>query len=102
MRESNDLIDAMMSIMRNKRGSTRVVELAAELIAADARFNGKIAVSKKENHTGTWILEAIEFAGQVVDDCQQLDRRFADSLSRDELCDALLEIRNRIDSFVVK
>jgi hypothetical protein len=101
VQDSSDLIDTMLSIMRNKRGSTRVVELAAEVIAADARFNEKVGNAKARSEPGDGILRSIDFAGQVMDECRQLDRGFAAGLNIDEVCDSLSRIRAKIDGFVV-
>jgi hypothetical protein len=98
---TGDMIDTMLSIMRNKRSSTRVVERAAEVIAADARFNEKIGSAKARSLPGDWMLRGIDFAGQVMDECMQLERGFADNLDINEVCDSLSKIRAKIDEFAV-
>jgi hypothetical protein len=95
------MVDTMLSIMRNKRSSTRVVELAAEVIAADARFNGKVGNSKSESQPQDWVFQAIDFADQIVDECRQLDGDFTGGLNIDEVCDVLSRIRKKIDGFVI-
>jgi superfamily I DNA/RNA helicase len=74
VQEPSDLIDTMLSIMRNKRSSTRVVELAAEVIAADARFNEKVGNAKARSEPGDWIFRSIDFASQVTDELWRANR----------------------------
>jgi hypothetical protein len=87
--------------MRNKRGSTRLVELAAEVIAADARFNEKVGNAKTRSPPGDWIFRSIDIASQVMDECRQLDCGFAGGLNINEVCDSLSRIRIKMDEFVV-
>jgi hypothetical protein len=98
---SGDMIDVMLSVMRNKRSSTRVVELAAEVIAADARFNGKVGASKSKVELANWIFLAVELSEQVMDECKGLERQFNDELTIDKLCEGLERIRSKLDRFVV-
>jgi len=100
VRNAGDMATVMLSIMRNKRASTRVVELAAEVIAADARFNGKVGDEKEKPQSGERIFHAVDFAEQTMNECQQLNVRFCNGLSISELCDELERIRIKIDSFV--
>ena len=91
----------MLSVMRNKRSSTRVVELAAEVVAADARFNGRVGNSKSRTELASWISEAVELSEQVMDECMRLEREFNDNFSIGELCEGLEGIRSKLDRFVV-
>lgn len=101
MKESADMIDVMLSVMRNKRSSTRVVELAAEVIAADARFNEKVGNSKSSVELTSWISQAVELSEQVMDECKRLEREFSNNLNIGELCEALERIRSKLDRFMV-
>lgn len=102
MQVAGDMVDIMFSIMRNKRASTRVVELAAQVIAADARFNGKVGNAKAKSQSGEWIFRAIDFAGQMLKECEELNDKFAaGALDTGTVCDALEEARIKIEGFVV-
>ena len=99
MQVSGDMVDIMLSIMRNKRASTRVVELAAEVIAADARFNEKVGNAKASSQAGNRIFPAIDFADQILKECKELNHKFADGLDIGELCDALAKIKTKVEGF---
>jgi hypothetical protein len=91
----------MMSIMKNRHSSSQVVELAADVIAAHARFNGRIGTAKRAGDSGSWILQAMDFAERIYQESGQLEHKFSNGLDRAEVCDALLVIRKELDQFVI-
>jgi len=97
LEDDRDIIDVMVSIMRAKRASTRTVELAAGVIAADARLNSRIGDAKAQSKLGDRILYLIDFGESVLTECKSIAHQFEDGLSQEGLCERLLHIAKKID-----
>lgn len=99
MHEEGDMIDLMVSIMRNRRAPTRVVELAAEVIAADARFNEKVGDAKTKKEFGDKIFQILDFGEEVMNGCRDIRDKFGDGLDAKSVCAMLVDMRNKIDTY---
>lgn len=97
MKQPDDLIETMVSIMRARNAGTRTVERAADVIAADARLNTRIGAMKGSAEIESHLLLLIEFTDKVLQDCRSIANQFRNGLSEKELCEKLVEIAARID-----
>jgi hypothetical protein len=94
-----DMIDIMTSLMRNRRASTRLVELAAEVIAADARLNSMIAERKIRKELGAGIFEVLDFGEKILDECKDLKIKFDERMDVEKVYDILSSIKDQICNF---
>jgi hypothetical protein len=97
MSDEKDLIDVMVSIMRTRGAGTRAVEKAAEVIAADARFNTRVGAAKSHSWPKANMLPLIEFTDEIFADCKSIAAQFKGGLGEEELCRRLAEVKERLD-----
>ncbi len=75
IQDDRDLIAVMVSIMRAKRASARVAELAANIVAADARLNTRIGDAKAQGVLGNRIFDLLDFGDALLSECKTLERQ---------------------------
>ena len=100
--DERDLIDLMFAIMRSKHANTRVVELAANIIAADARLNERVGNAKWQSEFDEprlrRLFDIVVLVDVILTECKLLARQFEEGcLSRELLCDRLTDIRKKVD-----
>ena len=72
VQEKHDVIGIMISLMRSKRASNRVVEVAANVIAADARLSTRILEAKAESKLGDRIFDVLNFGESMLSVCNTI------------------------------
>jgi len=95
--DRRDMIDVMVSIMRNKRSGNRAVEMAASVIAADARFNDRVGKIKSSVGLGDDLIKLVEFADDIWTECQVIERQFQDGMVEVDLIKFLSEVILRLE-----
>lgn len=94
-----DIIEAMFRIMRNKNTTNRVIEAAANLIAAETRLQVAIVRSMDRLHwelLGERGLAIIEFGGRLLDECQSAADSFGCGMDEGQLYSLLVDLAQRI------
>lgn len=97
VRARTDLIDLMVSIMRNRNASTRAVELAAEVLAADARFNQRVGDRKHRAASSETVFSDVDFGEEVFNTCSSIRDDFDRGADVKVICGALEAIKVKIE-----
>ena len=95
--EKRDMIDIMVLIMRNRKSDSNIIERAANVIAADARFNARFCVAKRMSRFQAEPLDLMDFAYRVVDECEVIEAQYQEGEKLAEIGRLLSEMADKID-----
>jgi hypothetical protein len=100
MQERCDLIDFMVSIMRCKRANNVIVEVAANVIAADARLCARILQAKTQSELGDRIFDILQRGDNILSECNEIASQFNKGLNSEIVCERLYEVIKKIDDII--
>ena len=102
------LSDSMIQIIRSKRGSAQLTEVAAQVLVSNARLNMRVAqlknrISEKSEKdckaSETRALRLFEFGERLQTDASLIFSRLETGVSRDIVRAELLSISQQIEAF---
>ena len=94
----SDLQNVLISLLGSNAIGCETVALAGELIAANARFNNRVADAKFDKTKGDEeFFQYLDLADCLSEECEVAVRNFASSGDRDELNRVLMRIAVRFN-----
>jgi hypothetical protein len=93
-----DLTTSLIGLIRNKAAGSELVALAAEAIAADARFNHRVARTKYDTHVrDDEFFELLDLTEALFQRLQTAIREFDVDADQKKLGHVLGDIRSQLD-----
>jgi hypothetical protein len=88
----------MLSIRRSKRAGCETAALAAEVLAADSRFNARIADMKDSGVGQDYFLELLDWSEVLHLKCQAAAKAFEADGDHQRMHQLLIEVRQELES----
>ena len=101
MTDNRNMIDVLIAIMRDRRASSRSVEIGAEVIASYARLDQRVSEGKRQHRVGEHVLEILDLVDRILEDCKLIAREFDRGMTEHDLRDQLAQIKERLDKIVL-
>jgi hypothetical protein len=94
---NNDVIGVLVAVMRNNKAGLETVVLAAELIAADARFNLRVSKSEDLSNPTSNALTFLDAYEDLLEQCREAAHEFLAHGNQKQLQNILSEIKQRLE-----